>query len=227
VSKRHARRPALLADTDASLLDVVDHVLNKGVSLDGDIVLGVADVDLIFLRLRTLLCAADRVPGGTTTERAPEPERDVLAASGSRRPRAAVPAGPVERRPVPAGPVDRRPVPAGPRRADQVSRVALAPGPVRATSGRRASRTSRWNASPEDAQRSVAKLVLALVEFVRKLMERQAVRRMDQGTLSSKEVESVGLALMKLEETVHDLALRFGIDPEDLELDLGPLGRLG
>jgi hypothetical protein len=98
---------------------------------------------------------------------------------------------------------------------------------LRAEVARRSSRPSRWNAKPEDAQRSVAKLVLALVEFLRKLMERQAVRRMDVGTLSAEEVESVGLALMKLEETVHELARRFGIDPEDLDLDLGPLGRLG
>jgi hypothetical protein len=98
---------------------------------------------------------------------------------------------------------------------------------LRADVARRSSRPARWNAKPEDAQRSVAKLVLALVEFLRKLMERQAVRRMDVGTLSAEEVESVGLALMKLEETVHDLARRFDIDPEDLDLDLGPLGRLG
>jgi hypothetical protein len=84
----------------------------------------------------------------------------------------------------------------------------------------------RWNADPEDVQRSVAKLVLALVEFLRKLLEKQAIRRMDAGTLSSDEVERIGVALMRLEETVHELARRFGLDPEDLNLDLGPLGRL-
>jgi len=94
---------------------------------------------------------------------------------------------------------------------------------------RRAARSAlpRWNASPEDAQRSVAKLVLALVEFLRKLMERQAIRRMENQTLTDDEVEAVGVALMRLEETVGELARRFGIDPADLELDLGPLGKLG
>jgi hypothetical protein len=94
---------------------------------------------------------------------------------------------------------------------------------------RRASRASvpRWNASPEDAQRSVAKLVLSLVEFLRKLMERQAIRRMENETLTEEEIEAVGIALMRLEETVVELAGRFGIDPEDLEIDLGPLGKLG
>ena len=84
----------------------------------------------------------------------------------------------------------------------------------------------RWNADPEEVQKSVAKLVLALVEFLRKLMEKQAIRRMEAGTLTDEEVENVGLALMKLEETLHDIAARFGLEADDLNLDLGPLGRL-
>jgi hypothetical protein len=84
----------------------------------------------------------------------------------------------------------------------------------------------RWNADPEEVQKSVARLVLALVEFLRKLMEKQAIRRMEAGTLTDDEVENVGLALMKLEETLHDIADRFGLAPDDLNLDLGPLGRL-
>jgi hypothetical protein len=84
----------------------------------------------------------------------------------------------------------------------------------------------RWNANPEDVQRSVAQLVLSLVEFLRKLLERQAIRRMEAETLAPVEVERIGLALMRLEETVHDLASRFDLQPEELNLDLGPLGRL-
>ena len=84
----------------------------------------------------------------------------------------------------------------------------------------------RWNVDPEDAQRSVIRLVLALVEFLRELLERQAIRRMEGGTLTPKEIEEVGVALMRIEETVHDLASRFDLSPEDLNLDLGPLGRL-
>jgi hypothetical protein len=84
----------------------------------------------------------------------------------------------------------------------------------------------RWNADPEDVQRSVLKLVLTLVDFIRQLLERQAIRRMDADTLTPEEVEGVGLALLRLEETVHDLARRFDLDPKELNLDLGPLGRL-
>ena len=91
---------------------------------------------------------------------------------------------------------------------------------------RTAADAPRWNADPEDVRRSVAKLVLTLVEFIRKVMERQAIRRMEADTLTPEEVESVGLALMKLEETIEEMARIFGLDAKDLNLDLGPLGKL-
>ena len=84
----------------------------------------------------------------------------------------------------------------------------------------------RWNADPEEVQRSVAQLVLTLVEFIRRLLERQAIRRMEAGTLTDQQTEDVGRAMMTLEETVRDLAGRFGIPLEDLNLDLGPVGKL-
>lgn len=84
----------------------------------------------------------------------------------------------------------------------------------------------RWNANAEDVRRSVGKLVLTLVEFVRQLLERQAIRRMDAGTLTAEETEAVGLALMRLEETVREVAAQFGLEPSDLNLDLGPVGKL-
>lgn len=84
----------------------------------------------------------------------------------------------------------------------------------------------RWNADEDDVQRSVAQLVLTLVEFIRKLLERQAIRRMEAGTLTDQQTEEIGRALMKLEETVVDIAAKFGILPDDLNLDLGPVGKL-
>lgn len=94
--------------------------------------------------------------------------------------------------------------------------------------GRLADRSSapRWNADPEDVRRSVAKLVLTLVEFIRQVLERQAIRRMGAGTLTDEETEAVGLALMRLEDTIKELGQQFGLAPEDLNLDLGPIGRL-
>ncbi len=84
----------------------------------------------------------------------------------------------------------------------------------------------RWNAEPEEVQRAVLRLVLTLVDFVRQLLERQALRRMENESLTPEETERVGLALMRLEQTVHDLARQFGISPDELNLDLGPLGTL-
>ncbi|HSF02241.1 MAG TPA: gas vesicle protein K [Solirubrobacterales bacterium] len=84
----------------------------------------------------------------------------------------------------------------------------------------------RWNADPEEVQRSVARLVLTLVEFLRKVFEKQALRRLEDDTLTPEQTEALGLALMRLEETITDLARRFDLAPGDLNLDLGPLGRL-
>ena len=93
---------------------------------------------------------------------------------------------------------------------------------------RAASRASplRWNADPEEVQRSVAQLVLTLVEFIRRLLERQAIRRMEAGTLTDQQTEDIGVALMRLEETIRDMAGKFGIPADDLNLDVGPIGKL-
>jgi hypothetical protein len=101
-------------------------------------------------------------------------------------------------------------------------------GAMRRELTRLASRTgpSRWNANPDEVQRSVIQLVLTLVEFIRRLLERQAIRRMEGGTLTKKQTENVGLALMRLEETIRDIAEQFDIPPEELNLDLGPVGKL-
>jgi hypothetical protein len=78
----------------------------------------------------------------------------------------------------------------------------------------------------EGVEKGLAQLVLTLVEFLRQLLERQAVRRMEGGSLTDEEVERVGLALMKLEAKVHELAGQFGLQPADLNINLGPLGDL-
>jgi hypothetical protein len=85
---------------------------------------------------------------------------------------------------------------------------------------------SRIDVDAEGVEQGLAQLVLTLVEFLRQLLERQAVRRMEGGSLSDEEVERVGLALMKLEEKVHQLAEQFGLRPSDLNINLGPLGDL-
>jgi Gas vesicle protein K len=85
---------------------------------------------------------------------------------------------------------------------------------------------SRIEATPEDVEAGLAKLVLTLVEFLRQILEHQAVRRMEGGTLTDEEIERLGLTLMRLQERLGELKETFGIADEDLNLDLGPLGKL-
>lgn len=81
----------------------------------------------------------------------------------------------------------------------------------------------RISADPEAVENGLAKLVLSIIELVRKLLERQALRRMDRGTLSEEEIERIGLALMKLEEKMEELRKVFGLSEDDLNLTLGPI----
>lgn len=84
----------------------------------------------------------------------------------------------------------------------------------------------RLDASADDIEAGLARLVLTLVEFLRQVLEHQAVRRMEGGGLSDEEIENLGLALMRLEERLDEIKVVFGLEGEDLNIDLGPLGRL-
>ena len=84
----------------------------------------------------------------------------------------------------------------------------------------------RIDTDPDNVERSLAGLVLTVVELLRQLMERQALRRVDQGDLSDEQIERLGLTLMRLEEAMTELCDHFGLSPEDLNIDLGPLGPL-
>jgi hypothetical protein len=85
---------------------------------------------------------------------------------------------------------------------------------------------NRVEADPESVEKGLVQLVLTLVELLRQLMERQAIRRVEAGGLSDDEVERLGRTLMLLEERMEELREHFGLEPEDLNIDLGPLGTL-
>ena len=87
-------------------------------------------------------------------------------------------------------------------------------------------RRVRIRTQPESAEKDLSALVLALVELLRQLMERQALRRVEQGSLTDEQVEKIGLTLMALEDRMTELREHFGLTMEDLNLDLGPLGPL-
>lgn len=192
--KRRAARGELPRVQSQSLLDVIDTVIDKGLAVDAEVVLGLADIDLIYLRVGALLAAADRVFTDT-----PKTHRRAVtdAHSPSKTSRLTPPTS------------DRE----GLRAGSVTSDLAAAPASARTL-------------APDDTSRSVIRLVLTLVEFVRQLLERQAVRRVREQTLNAAEIERLGTALMRLEATVHELAERHGIDATELNLDLGPLGTL-
>ena len=79
---------------------------------------------------------------------------------------------------------------------------------------------------PDNVRKGLGQLVLTLVKLIHELMSRQAVRRMDAGSLSSEQVERIGLTLMRQAEEIERLRNEFGLEEQDLNLDLGPLGKL-
>lgn len=85
---------------------------------------------------------------------------------------------------------------------------------------------NRLNIDPKNVEKGLAKLVLTLVELIRKLMEKQALRRIEGESLSDGEIENVGETLMKLEIKMGELKEIFGLKDEELNLNLGPLGNL-
>lgn len=102
-------------------------------------------------------------------------------------------------------------------------------GKVRPAGGevlREPERSARLNLDPDDVKNGLAQLVLTLVKFLHELLEKQAIRRMDAGTLTDEEIERLGVALMKQAEEIERIRGEFGLSEEDLNLDLGPLGRL-
>jgi hypothetical protein len=84
----------------------------------------------------------------------------------------------------------------------------------------------RLEATPENVEQGLAKLVLTLVELLRRVLEHQAVRRMEGGALSDEEIERLGLTLLRLQERMEELKTAFGLEGEELNIDLGPLGKL-
>jgi actin-like ATPase involved in cell morphogenesis len=84
----------------------------------------------------------------------------------------------------------------------------------------------RIDTTPEGVEQGLAKLVLTVIEVLRKVLEHQAVRRMDGGSLSEEEVERLGLALLSLDGRLRELKTVFGLSDEELEIDLGPIGRI-
>jgi len=192
------------------LSDVLSSLLDKGVALRGGVTLAVADIDLVYLDLALLLTAIESAIG--------EPRRTSLLAgafgspdlSPGRLSRQESLAGAV----APAAPVARGQQ-LGPDTVKGVSISDVAPG-----------LPERIDADSTAAENGLARLVLTLIELLRKVLEHQAIRRMDGGSLTEAEVEKLGLAMLRLHKRMEDMKEVFGLADEDLQVDLGPLGHL-
>jgi hypothetical protein len=121
--------------------------------------------------------------------------------------------------------VDRGMVDAFRARVGQLQATCTGPWPPYSFSAPPAPAT-RFNADPENVAKGLGQLVLTIVELLRQLMERQALRRIDAGGLTEEQIERLGTTFMELDKRMEQLRAEFELEPEDLNLDLGPLGRL-
>ena len=170
---------------NVSLIDALDKVLEKGAIINGDVVIRLADVDLVYLGLRLILTSvskAEEMSGRSFGD----PEKELT-----------------------------------PEDVEYIERLQ-----------REIKKTEEnipkiINAnSPRETEQGLAKLILTLVELIRRLMEKEAFRRVKKGSLSSAEVQKLGLSLKAVKRKIEEIKLIFGIEDEELNLDLGPLGNL-
>lgn len=195
----------LFGEPRVELSEVLNHILDKGVVLKGEVMLAVADIDLIKLDLGLLLSAVE------TAMRTPR-------VSGARTLGLASP-----------GLEPRRPqAPSGSTMESQVVDSLDAPvgAPVTPLESVAENLPQRLNTDPDKVENGLAKLVLTLIEVLRKVLEHQAVRRMEGGHLSDAEIEKLGVALLRLNDRMQDMKGIFGLTDDDLQIDLGPLGKL-
>ena len=185
------------------LAEVLSHVLDKGVVLRGEVMLAVADVDLIRLDLGLLLSAVESAmrQGG----------------AGAKAPQLG-----------PARPHSPAELPSGSTMESQVVESLHAPSDATVAPLETVAEglPPRLNTDPDKVENGLAKLVLTLIEVLRKVLEHQAVRRMEGGHLSDAEIERLGVALLRLNDRMQDMKGIFGLTDDDLQIDLGPLGRL-
>jgi hypothetical protein len=170
---------------NVTLVDALDKVLEKGAVINGDVVIRVADVDLVFLGLRLILTSiskAEELSGKNFSN----PNKEFT-----------------------------------PEDIDYIRKLQ---GEIRRAEENIPKLIDLGN--PKKAEQGLAKLVLTLVELIRKLLEKESYRRVKRGTLSPVEIQKLGLSLKAIKKKIKEIQVIFGIDDEDLNLDLGPLGNL-
>jgi hypothetical protein len=171
-------------EKNATLVEALDKVLEKGAVVNGEVAISVADVDLIFIGLRLILTSISKA-------------EELSGKSYSFRDR-------------PMTNDDRAYLEKLEREIAQIERSI--PSTIQLD-------------TPQKAQEGIAKLVLTLVELIRRLLEKEAFRRIKRGSLSPVEIQKLGLSLKAVKRKVQQMQALFGIEDDDLNIDLGPLGK--
>jgi hypothetical protein len=169
----------------ATLVDVLDKVLEKGAVVSGDVVLRIADVDLVYLGLRLILTSVGKAEE-LSGRRKGSPDNTFTKSDVAY----------IEKLQKEIK-----------RAEENIPRIIKAD-------------------SPRETEQGLAKLILTIVELIRKLMEKEAFRRVKRGSLSPVEIQKLGLSLKAVRKKMQEIQAVFGIRDEDLNLNLGPLGDL-
>ncbi|MBI2267618.1 MAG: gas vesicle protein K [Armatimonadetes bacterium] len=178
-----------LRSREITLLDFLDKILETGVCAAGDLILSVANVNLVYISLRLLVSSVEALQEKGVSLDLPDSGIGRDEARPSR-------IGCDEMRPSGIGRDEMRPSSEGAPRVD---------------------------VDPERVEKGLGQLVLTVVNLLRQLMERQALRKMEVGRLRNEEIENLGQVFMKLEERMEDLLRVFSLTREDLNLKLGPV----
>lgn len=227
----------LLKKQHFTLLDLLDRLLDKGAMVKGEILLSVADIELVYLNLGLLLSSVKTVE--RAARRGGQEEAEQISRQSSSRQefldeqrlreeeKEALPA-PLPEEKDQGGDGERKEASALFSQEEKRSGNDAEEVVVRAlpSAGEPVTAKPRANIDPKNVEKGLLKLVLTLVDLIRKLMERQAIRRIENDQLSSDEVEKIGNAFLLLDEKIEELKGTFGLTEEDLNLDLGPLGDL-
>jgi hypothetical protein len=210
--------PEFLESQPSSVVDLLNRLLDKGVVLDGELTISLADVELIYVGLKVLLVSASRL----RAERADGASPPDPSGASVQAPETASPTAPVSASvaPILEGDLDFGGA------TDGASAPTKAESSPAAPSLASASLSPEVRIDPDRVEAGIIRLVLTVIEVLRRVMERQAVQRVEGGGLSEAQIERLGVGLMRLEEKMEELKREFELTDEDLNLDLGPLGKL-
>lgn len=208
--------PDLVATREVTLLDMLDTILDTGVVAQGELTISVADVDLVFVGVKLVLASVETMQSWRKAV-GPTPGNGGNGHEQQAR-----------RKEVGSRPLGRSQSPAQRDNGNAAcSHGADTNPPLQQNSTLiPKNSTRRLPADPDKMEQGLAKLVLTVVELLRRLLEKQAIRRMEGGSLTEDKIEQMGRAFQRLEQKMEELKAVFGLEGEELNLNLGPLGNL-